>query len=143
MDLSRRATDPELLDEGVPEAEALESLADLRRVNRWLGTHGRILEAGRPFLEAVRPLQAPRPAPRLLAVGGATPDVSDRIRRSFPRPLLAVGVDIKLLHLQAGAPEVRRVVGDAMSLPFGDGTFDVVLASHFLHHFDGAEAVTL
>jgi len=35
--LSTRATEPEQLDEGVPEAEALQSLRDLRFVNRWLG----------------------------------------------------------------------------------------------------------
>jgi len=136
MYLSRRATEPELLDEGVSVDEALESLADLRRVNNLLGTHRRILDAARPFLESV-------PEPRLLDVGCGSADIPDRIRRSLPRPILAVGVDIKLLHLRAAPPDVRRVVGDALALPFRSGTFDVVVASHFLHHFDRAEATTL
>jgi SAM-dependent methyltransferase len=136
MDLSFRATDAELLDEGVPEEEALESLADLRRVNRWLGTHRRLLKAVRPFLER-------SPKPRLLDVGCGSADIPDRIRRSFPRPLLAVGVDIKLLHLRQAPPAVRRVVADVKRLPFPSGTFDVVLASHFLHHFDGAETAAV
>jgi SAM-dependent methyltransferase len=136
MHLSRRATEPELLDDGVPEAEALESLADLRRVNDLLGTHERLLHAVRPFLESA-------PEPRLLDVGCGSADIPDRIRRSFARPILAVGVDIKLLHLRAAPAEVCRVVGDALSLPFRDGTFDVVIASHFLHHFDGPDAATL
>ena len=136
MDLSRRSTDSELLDEGVPEQEALESLADLRRVNRWLGTHRRLLKAVRPFLES-------SPQPRLLDVGCGSADIPDRIRRAVRRPLLAVGVDIKLLHLRAAPVEVRRVVADVQSLPFSSGAFDVVLASHFLHHFDGAEVAAV
>jgi SAM-dependent methyltransferase len=136
MDLSVRATDPELLDEGVPEAEALESLADLRRVNRWLGTHRRLREAARPFL-------ASSPRPRLLDVGCGSADIPDSIRRAFPSPLLVVGVDLKVLHLRAAPAAVRRVVADARALPFPSGAFDVVLASHFLHHFDGAQAAAV
>jgi SAM-dependent methyltransferase len=136
MDLSVRATDTELLDEGVPESEALESLEDLRRVNRWLGTHRRLLKVVRPFLERSS-------EPRLLDVGCGSADIPDRIRRSFPRPLLAVGVDIKLLHLRQAPPAVRRVVADVKALPFPSGAFDVVLASHFLHHFDGAETAAV
>jgi SAM-dependent methyltransferase len=136
MDLSCRATDTELLDEGVPESEALESLEDLRRVNRWLGTHRRLLKVVRPFLER-------SPEPRLLDVGCGSADIPERIRRSFARPLLAVGVDIKLLHLRQAPPAVRRVVADVKALPFPSGAFDVVLASHFLHHFDGAETAAV
>jgi SAM-dependent methyltransferase len=136
MDLRSRSTDEELLDEGVPENEALESLADLRRVNRWLGTHRRLRKAVHPFLES-------SPAPRLLDVGCGSADIPDHIRRSFPRPLLAVGVDIRLLHLQAAPVSVRRVVADVQALPFASGAFDVVLVSHFLHHFDGAEAAAV
>jgi SAM-dependent methyltransferase len=136
MDLSVRATDAELLDEGVPEEEALASLADLRRVNRWLGTHRRLREAARPFL-------ASSPRPRLLDVGCGSADIPDAIVRSSAGPLLAVGVDLKLLHLRAAPASVRRVVADARALPFPHGAFDVVLASHFLHHFDGPQAAAV
>lgn len=136
MNLSARSTDVEMLDEGVPEQEALESLADLRRVNRWLGTHRRLRKATRPFLSS-------SPRPRLLDVGCGSADILERIRRSFPGPCLAVGVDIRLLHLRAAPPSVRRVVADVHALPFPGGAFDVVLASHFLHHFDGAEAAAV
>jgi SAM-dependent methyltransferase len=136
MNLSARSTDVEMLDKGVPEQEALESLADLRRVNRWLGTHRRLRRATRPFLSS-------SPRPRLLDVGCGSADILERIRRSFPGPCLAVGVDIRLLHLRAAPPSVRRVVADVHALPFPGGAFDVVLASHFLHHFDGAEAAVV
>ena len=136
MDLSVRATESELLDEGVSETDALESLADLRRVNRWLGTYRRLAAEAGPFL-------ASSARPRLLDVGCGSADIPERILRSFPGPLLAVGVDLKLLHLRAAPPSVRRVVADARALPFPPGAFDVVLASHFLHHFDGAQAAAV
>jgi SAM-dependent methyltransferase len=130
MDLSRRATDPELLDEGVPEDEALRSLGDIRFVNRWLGNRRAMLRAVRPFL-----LGSPRP--RLLDVGCGSADVPAYLGRSLGRPVLVVGTDIKLLHLQAAPPSVQRVVGNVHALPFAPESFDVVTASLFLHHFDG------
>jgi ubiquinone/menaquinone biosynthesis C-methylase UbiE len=50
-----------------------------------------------------------------------------------------VGVDVKPLHLSEAPEGVRRVAADARRLPFGDGSFDVVTACLFLHHFDQAE----
>lgn len=50
-----------------------------------------------------------------------------------------MGVDLKLLHLEAAPPTVRRVVADVRRLPFPDRAFDVVTASLFLHHFDAPE----
>jgi SAM-dependent methyltransferase len=131
FDLARRATDPERLDEGVPEREALASLADLRFVNRWLGNQPRFLQAVRPYLRS-------SPRPRLLDVGCGSADLPAAVARAEPG-VVAVGVDIKLLHLRAGPREVRAVVADVNALPFAAGTFDVVTASLFLHHFDARE----
>jgi SAM-dependent methyltransferase len=127
VDLRARATEPEQLDEGVPEAEALRSLADLRFVNRWLGNRRRLLRALRPHLP---------PGSRLLDVGCGSGDVPAFLQARLPGPLLAVGVDVKALHLRAAPPSVRRVVSDVRRLPFPDRAFDVVTASLFLHHFD-------
>ena len=132
IDLSRRATDPEALDEGVPDDEALRSLADIRFVNRWLGNRGRLASVVRPYLEA-------SDRPRILDVGCGSADIPAHLLRSAPRATVAVGVDIKLLHLRAAPPEVRTVRADVRALPFPPRTFDVVLASLFLHHFDGPE----
>lgn len=133
IDLSQRATDPELLDEGVPDDEAVRSLGDLRFVNRWLG--GR-----RSLLRAVEPLVGSVERPRLLDVGCGSGDLPALLVRGSRPGLLAVGVDVKLLHLQQAPPEVRRVVADVRALPFGPRTFDVVTASLFLHHFDRPQA---
>jgi SAM-dependent methyltransferase len=132
VDLSRRATDPELLDAGVPDDEALRSLADIRFVNRWLGNRGRLAAVVGPYLE-----ESPRP--RILDVGCGSADIPAHLLRHAPRTTVAVGMDIKLLHLAAGPPEVRRVRADVRALPFPPRSFDVVLASLFLHHFDAGE----
>jgi SAM-dependent methyltransferase len=132
MDLSVRAQEPELLDVGVSEQDALDSLADLRFVNRWLGNRRRFLAAVRSRLEASA-------RPRLLDVGCGSADVPAGLVRTAARPLLAVGVDVKLLHLRAAPPEVRCVVADVRALPFAPGSFDVVTASLFLHHFPSSE----
>jgi ubiquinone/menaquinone biosynthesis C-methylase UbiE len=131
VDFRRRATDPEDLDTGVPESEALRSLADIRFVNRWLG--------GRSTLRAaVLPHLAASAAPSLLDVGCGSGDVAAFLADAVPRPVRAVGADLKLLHVQQ-VPRTRvlPVVADVHALPFPERSFDVVLASLFLHHFDG------
>ena len=136
IDLSRRATDGELLDEGVPDQEALRSLGDIRFVNRWLGNRARLRKVVRPYLRASS-------RPRLLDVGCGSADIPAHLLRAAPPRTLAVGVDIKMLHLTAGPPEVRRVRADVRALPFAPRSFDVVLASLFLHHFDAPEVAAV
>src|SRR5262249_619159 len=136
IDLAVRADEPEALDVGVPPEEALASLADLRFVNRWLGNRGRFAAAALPFLAASG-------RPRLLDVGCGCGDVPLQLRRALGGRLAAVGADIKLLHLQAAPPELLRVAADVRALPFAPGTFDVVTASLFLHHFDQSELPTV
>jgi len=132
IDLAERARGHELLDEGVPDEEARRSLADLRFVNRWLGN-------ARPFVSVVRPFLEASPRPRLLDVGCGSADVPALLVHRIESPLLAVGVDVKVLHLQAAPPDVQRVAADVRSLPFPPQSFDVVTASLFLHHFHGQE----
>lgn len=129
-DLGQRAVEPELLDRGLPDAEALRSLADLRLVNRWLGNRWSLLRAVRPHLP---------PGGRLLDVGCGSGDLPAFLRSRLPGPPLAVGLDLKALHLRAAPPAVRRVVGEVRRLPFRGGSFDVVTASLVLHHFHTPE----
>lgn len=131
-DLSRRAVESELLDTGVSEREALRSLADLRLVNRWLG-------GGHGLLRAVRSLLAGVPLPRILDVGCGSADLPHLIVKHSAVPVLAVGVDIKLLHLRQARLGLERVCADVRRLPFRPASFDVVTASLFLHHFDSNE----
>lgn len=132
IDLRERSREPERLDAGVPEAEAARSLADLRFVNRWLGGRRSLLRAVRPYLS---------PGGRLLDVGCGSADLPSLLLQSAAPGIVAVGVDLKLAHLREAPREVHRVVADVGALPFPPRSFDVVTASLFLHHFNGAQVV--
>jgi SAM-dependent methyltransferase len=128
--LARRSAEPESLDLGVPEAEALESLGDIRRVNRWLGGRRSLAAAVLPFL---------RPGSRILDVGCGSGDLPAFLVGRLPFPLTAVGVDLKLLHVRQVPAPVKPLVANVHHLPFAPRSFDVVTASLFLHHFDDHE----
>ena len=134
VDFRFRATDPEILDLGVDDEEARRSLADLRFVNRWLGGRRAIARAVLPHLRA---------GSRLLDVGCGSGDLPAFLIRHAKAPFLAVGLDLKPLHLREAPPEVRPVVADVRHLPFAPRSFDVVTASLFLHHFDAPELPSL
>ena len=130
VDFRSRATDPEILDLGVDDDEARRSLADLRFVNRFLGGRRALARAVLPHL---------RVGSRLLDVGCGSGDMPAFLIRHARAPFLAVGLDLKPLHLREAPPEVRPVVADVRHLPFPARSFDVVTASLFLHHFDAPE----
>jgi SAM-dependent methyltransferase len=129
-DLRRRATDPEILDGALGEAEARRSLADLRLANRLLGGRHALRRAIRPLL--------PHCA-TLLDVGCGSGDLPAWLVTRSGGRLSAFGLDRKLAHARETPPEVIPLVGDVRALPFRDGAFDVVTASLFLHHFDAHE----
>ena len=109
VDFRVRATDPEILDLGVDDDEARRSLADLRFVNRWLGGRRAVGRAVLPHLRA---------GSRLLDVGCGSGDLPAFLTRRARAPFLAVGLDVKALHLREAPPEVRPVVADVRHLPF-------------------------
>ncbi len=115
----------------MPEDEALRSLGDLAFVDRWLGNRRAFSAAVLPYLRGG--------GRRILDVGCGSGDVVARLGRAAGGRTLAVGVDIKAVHLKAAPRDVRRVVADVRALPFANASFDVVTASLFLHHFDAHE----
>ena len=137
VNLAERATDPELLDIGVSDEDMADSLADLQFVNRWLGNRRKLLRVMRPYL-APRADGSPS---SVLDLGCASGDNLSWLSEHASMPLMTTGVDLKWEHLRA-APDsdLFRVAADARALPFASGSFDVVVASLFLHHFAKGEA---
>ncbi len=129
---SHRLVEPELLDLA-PDEIAAPNLADLSRIHRWLG--------GRWVLQRVlAPLAAREEPLRILDVGAASGDTARDLGDLYPRAEV-VSMDLRARNMRQ-APD-PRVVANAFAPPFGTRTFDVVIASLFLHHFDGDEAIGL
>lgn len=149
---AQRSNEAELIDGANYElAEFVESLADLRRVNRYLG-------GGRALATHLFPLLQKTAAARggaslrLLDVGTGSADIPEMIvnwarRRGVPMEFVVLDLN-EIAARQARAqtaayPEIKVVRADAMELPFAEGSFDFVLASLFLHHFETAAAARL
>ena len=131
----QRIDSEEILDSDLcPAPETETSLRDLCRINRWFGgvsTTRRLIErvafttGKRHFslLEVASGLgEVPRIAASQLARTGIQVEITD--------------LDRLPSHLQRGH---RAVVADALALPFGDESFDLVSCSLFAHHLDPAE----
>ena len=131
ISLVDRKIDPELLDHASDD-DAVESLRDLERINRFLGGH-------RVIRWAFRRLKRPAKF-SVLDVGAASGDNGRAIRSAWPDATVT-SLDLAIRNLAtADAP---RVVGDAFRLPIGAGTVDYVFCSLFLHHFSDDAVVTL
>jgi len=137
----RRVVIPELLDtdSGTP-AEVASALSDLGHINQWFGgvatTESMIAQVARE--RDVWSLSLLEVA----AGAGYVPQAaSERLRR------IGIRLDVTLLdrahsHLQSGSGNViSAVAGDALALPFADGSFDLVSCCLFAHHLEPREVV--
>lgn len=132
----KRTVIAELLDAdaGTP-AEIVASLADLRDINRWLGGVRTMRRLVRAVLQS-RHL----PTARLLDVGSGDGYVAGRIAQMLLRQGLLLNVtllDCVASHLGDGP--YRRVVGDALALPFSPSSFDLVICNLLTHHLEPEE----
>jgi SAM-dependent methyltransferase len=103
--------------------------------------------------EAIWPQEAPiferHPAPsHILDVGCGTGEITSRLAELFPKASL-VGLDLEQAHLdrarsrlEALRGRVRFERGDALSLPFAEASFDLVVCRHLLQALpDAARAI--
>ncbi len=127
-----RLIKPELLDHVSPE-EARPNLKDLTRINRHFGGHSVVLET-------LQRVARPDENFSLLDVGAASGDTARTIRSAFPKAAI-VSLDYNWTNL--GAAPYPKVIADAFNLPFASSTFDYVLCSLFLHHFEDDRVVAL
>lgn len=132
MSSAARVILPEWLDDA-PEHQAIPSLSDLVRINRYLGGYRTL----RSLLARIA-----RPGDRftVLDVGAASGDMAAKIREWYPGARITA-FDYKVNHLAAA--RCAKVVGDAFRLPFAANSFDFVFSSLFLHHFENAAAIEL
>ncbi len=130
---SHRRIEPELLDH-VPPEEARPNLADLVVINRKFGGHSVLRKT---LAHAISPdLQTFD----LLDVGAASGDAA-RIAKELYPGVTVTSLDYNWTNLEK-APR-PKLLANAFSLPFGNESFDYVLCSLFLHHFNDADVMTL
>jgi hypothetical protein len=137
----KRVDAPEILDSEVcTPSEAQAVLKVLGRVNRWFGG----VSTTRNMLERVAETTGVQRL-SLLEVAAGSGEVPELVRQAAARR--GITLDVTLLdrahsHLPAnngshnGTQKNRAVVGDGLALPFGDGSFDLVSCSLFVHHLD-------
>ncbi len=128
-----RLIEPEVLDHVSPE-EARPNLEDLVRINKKFGGHSVLRKT---LAQAVG---AKDDAFSLLDVGAASGDSARVIRGLYPGAMVT-SLDYNWTNLER-APD-PKLVANAFELPFGNETFDYVLCSLFLHHFDNADVIRL
>jgi len=144
-----RRFDPEWMDrsDNVP-ADLIGALDDIRLVNRFLGGSSILVDAVGPHLDALGEGETLR----VLDVGTGGADlpldiVAEAKRRRRSVRIVAVDRDPVTLRYArektAETPEIEIMAADAFELPFPPGSFDLVTASMFLHHFGEDDAVRL
>jgi ubiquinone/menaquinone biosynthesis C-methylase UbiE len=127
-----RVDAPEILDsDACSPADVEATLRDLGRVNRWFGG----VATTQKMVERVAQASGLRDF-SVLEVAAGSGEVPEIVQQRLARR--GITLDVTLLdrarsHLPCGN---HIVVGDALALPFGDDTFDLVSCSLFAHHLD-------
>lgn len=123
-----RADESEIMDDlRQPEHEFAAAYRELEIINRRLGgirAIERFLPEGSSLL--------------MLDVAAGACDVSEALLRRRSCRIVTLDLNARGLKL---ADRSWPVVGDALDLPFRDGTFDVVMASLFFHHLSNDNCI--
>jgi Methyltransferase domain len=140
----QRVDAPEILDsDACSPSEAQAVLAAIGRVNRWFGGVATTQKMVHRVAEAagVKRLS-------LLEVAAGSGEAPEIVRQRLGRQGIVLDVtllDLVHSHLSGSNHDLRksagknRIVGNALTLPFKDGAFDVISCSLFAHHLSPQE----
>jgi hypothetical protein len=143
-----RIYEEELLDAGIgSDDDVAGNLKDLRLINRRLG-------GSRPIVKALVRLLSTDPPKRIsiLDVGTGSADIPGRViawcdSRGIACDTVALDVserNLRLTRRRLGLhPSISLLRADARLLPLRPRSFDFVIASQFLHHFEEADVADL
>lgn len=132
----------ELLDDPAIDPRIVtRSMSDVARANSILG-------GTRAAMSELRSVLADLPrVATLLDVGTGAGDIPERACRDAAKAgvtLWTIGIDLAEPLVQMHRDRHGAVVrGDALRLPFGDASVDIVMCSQLLHHFLTGDAVML
>lgn len=137
MFLRRRNTQAEYFDATRPAEETAQFYAQLARLNR-------LFLFARPFQRTLPALVGESSCASLSLLDlGAGDGLLGKVLRQWAAKRRwtwdTTNLDLKVEALRAN-PEVTNVAGSVLALPFGDRSFDVVIASQMTHHLTDAEA---
>ncbi len=151
---ARRARELEQMDDlSIRDGRIERALRELRYVNRYLGGYRAMRKSLRPYLKSWEGGTL-----RFLDLGAGLGDYAVefiRLGRRYDVPVHVTALDANPEaarcaqtyldgHLRPDErARVRVIVGDALNAPGPAGSYHVVTASLFLHHFDDAAAVSL
>lgn len=138
----------ELLDAGEgTDDDVARNLADLRRINRFLGGTKVVLSALESFARNGNVKQL-----SLLDVGTGSADIPTAVvkwckERGVNAMVSALDLserNLRIARTRLGiSGEIELVRADSLNLPFAARSFDFVTASLFLHHFQDEDVVRL
>lgn len=124
-----------------------EELQTLEELNRRLNGHRLMLGYVQRLLGSIR-----RESLSILDLGTGAADIPRAIvawarHRQLPVSIIAVDHNPEVLQIAKEFcrewPEIRLVQHDLRSLPYAPESFDLVLCSQALHHFDSVDVITV
>ncbi|OGU69393.1 MAG: hypothetical protein A3H45_01625 [Ignavibacteria bacterium RIFCSPLOWO2_02_FULL_55_14] len=137
-----RSSAQEIMDDmSIEDGRIDRALDELCVINRWLGGH----RTSRLGIERIaRTIPAGRPI-SILDVGAGAADLDEALVR-LGRSCVVISLDLNAeacRYVRRRKPTANVVNGSALALPFKGRSFDIVHASHVLHHFSDPDATRL